>query len=113
MAARGIGVDVVSLARTERCLSPAFKRRAFTEREVAYAESHPPPLAQYATTFAAKEAVFKALGTGWTDGLAVEVVRDERGQPRAIVHGEDGREEELLLSLAYEDDCAIAVALLQ
>ena len=113
MAVRGIGIDVVSLARTERCLSPAFKRRAFTEREIEYAESHDLPLAQYATTFAAKEAVFKALGTGWTDGHAVEVVRDERGQPRAIVHGEDGEDRTLLLSLAHEDDCAVAVALLR
>ncbi|GAB7095330.1 hypothetical protein JCM30237_24830 [Halolamina litorea] len=104
---RGIGVDVVSMARTERCLSPAFKRRAFTDREIEYAESHSPTVAQYAVTFAAKEASFKALGTGWTDGDDVEVVRDVRGQPRAVCR--DG--EKLLLSLAFETECAVAVAL--
>jgi len=110
MPLRGVGIDVVSLARTERCLSPAFKRHAFTDRERAYAESHDSTVAQYAAMFAAKEAAFKALGTGWTEGHAVEVVRDERGRPRAVVRLEDGVDEELLLSLAFEDEYAMAIA---
>jgi len=113
MAVSGIGIDVVSLARTERCLSPAFKRRAFTEREVEYAESHDLTMAQYAMTFAAKEAAFKAIGTGWTDGQAVEVRRDDRGQPRAILHEDDGEDRTILLSLASEKDYAVAIALLR
>ncbi|MFW5934383.1 MAG: holo-ACP synthase [Halolamina sp.] len=105
---RGIGVDVVSFERTERCLSPSFVARAFTDREVAYAESQGLRIAAYATTFAAKEATFKALGTGWTDGQAVEIRRDRRGQPRAVVRNTG---EELRLSLAFETAHAIAIAL--
>lgn len=112
MAVHGIGVDVVSLARTKRCLSEAFKRRAYTEQEIAFAEAHPPTVAQYAVQFAAKEAAFKALGSGWTDGHAIEVVRDGRGQPKAVVHDASLGADELLLSLAFETDHAVAVSLL-
>jgi holo-[acyl-carrier protein] synthase len=112
MSVDGIGIDVVSLSRTERCLSETFTRRVFTDQEIDYAESHERPLAQYAMIFAGKEATFKALGTGWTDGHLVEVVRDDRGQPRAVVHDAERSDVTVHLSLAYEGEYAFAIALL-
>lgn len=112
MAVGGIGIDVVSLSRAERCLSDAFRSRVFTEREIDYAESHERPVAQFAMIFAGKEAAFKALGTGWTDGHLVEIVHDDRGQPRAVVHDPGRGDVTLHLSLAYEGDYAFAIALL-
>ena len=74
------------LART-----PRFRERVFTEEERAYCDSRGANSAQhYAARFAAKEAAFKALRTGWRDGLAwhhVEVASDELGAPLLQLSG--------------------------
>ncbi|HEV2861658.1 MAG TPA: holo-ACP synthase [Pyrinomonadaceae bacterium] len=74
------------LART-----PRFRDRVFTERERAYCDSRGPAAAQhYAARFAAKEAAFKALGTGWRDGIGwhdAEVVSQESGAPSLVLGG--------------------------
>lgn len=68
------------LART-----PRFRERVFTEAERAYCEARGASSAQhYAARFAAKEAAFKALRTGWRGGLSwhqAEVASDEYGAP--------------------------------
>ena len=74
------------LART-----PRVRERVFTEEERAYCDSRGTGAAQhYAARFAAKEAAFKALRTGWRDGLAwhhVEVTSDELGAPHLQLSG--------------------------
>jgi holo-[acyl-carrier protein] synthase len=82
----GIGVDVVEVARLTRALerTPSLANRLFTaaEREGAGPE-------QLAARFAAKEATAKALGApgglAWRDA---EVVTEESGRPRLVVHGD-------------------------
>jgi len=108
----GVGIDIVSIARMERVFSEAFKRRVFTDREIAYAEGTDRPIPNYAMMFAGKEAVFKALGSGWVDGTMIEIGRDDRGQPSASLHGVDEDVKEVFLSLAFEDEYAVAIALL-
>ena len=74
------------LART-----PRFRERVFTEEERAYCDSRGANSAQhYAARFAAKEAAFKALGTGWRDGLSwhhVEVTATDAGAPLLQLSG--------------------------
>ena len=75
------------LART-----PRFRERVFTERERAYCDSRGEQAAaqHYAARFAAKEAAFKALGTGWRGGLSwhqVEVAATEDGAPLLTLSG--------------------------
>lgn len=74
------------LART-----PRFRERVFTPAERAYCDSKGASAAQhYAARFAAKEAAFKALGTGWSGGLGwheVEVVTAETGAPALTLRG--------------------------
>ena len=74
------------LART-----PRFRERVFTEEERAYCDSRGANSVQhYAARFAAKEAAFKALRTGWRDGLSwhhVEVTSDELGAPLLQLSG--------------------------
>jgi phosphopantetheine--protein transferase-like protein len=109
---KGIGIDIVSIERMERVFSETFKRRVFTEREIADAEETDRPIHHYATTFAGKEAVFKALGSGWVEGKMIEIGRDDRGRPAVTLHGIDEDVEEVLLGLSFETDYAIAIALL-
>ena len=92
MAEAGIGVDIVEIPRMERILkrTPSFAERVFTEEERAYCDASARPAAHYASRFAAREAVLKALGTGFSEGIGrkdVSVSRDERGRPVAILTG--------------------------
>lgn len=98
-----------------------FLERVFTEAERAYADANPRRRAEHlAARFAAKEAVLKALGTGWRDGIAwtdVEVVREPSGRPGVRLHGRAaGIAAELgvsgwLLSLTHTGDTAAASAI--
>ena len=63
----GLGTDIVDIDRVERLLAryPRFAQRCFTPHEQAYAERFSNPARRYAARFAGKEAVMKALGTGY------------------------------------------------
>jgi holo-[acyl-carrier protein] synthase len=68
----GSGIDVIEIARIERVLARAgarFLRRVFTPQEIAACESWRRPAPHFAVRFAAKEAVMKAIGTGWAEGV--------------------------------------------
>jgi holo-[acyl-carrier protein] synthase len=96
MAIVGIGVDIIEVERVERALTnlvtgARFRQRVFSEREIAYCESRGRPRYQsYAARFAAKEAVMKAMGTGWNRNVAwseIEVVRERGHAPKITLHG--------------------------
>lgn len=118
----GLGVDIVEIARMEKILmrSPNFARRVFSEDERAYCQAHHRPVVRFATHFAAKEAVLKALGTGFGGGIAftdVEVSHDAKGKPVAILSGraKEIADElgvlEIPLSLSRTNETAVANAI--
>ncbi len=117
----GLGVDIVEISRMEQILerSPAFSKKNFSAAEQEYCERHHRPAAHYATHFAAKEAVLKALGTGFSQGIKVtdvEVTHSSSGRPLAVLHGRakeiaDGQGVvEISLSLSRSSDTAVANA---
>lgn len=121
MALAGVGVDIVDIARMERAMerTPAFCRRVFTEEERAYCEGRARPAEHYAARFAAREAVLKALGTGFSGGVGmrdVSVAHDAAGRPVAVLTGkvkEIAEEQGVLsiaLSLSFTHDVAVANA---
>jgi holo-[acyl-carrier protein] synthase len=64
----GIGIDIVEISRLRRALErqgDRFIRRVYTETEQEYCRRHRDPAPYFAVRFAAKEALFTALGTGW------------------------------------------------
>jgi holo-[acyl-carrier protein] synthase len=89
----GIGVDVLAVARIARELARdphGLREQLFTSGEIAYCEGQRYPAPHYAVRFAAKEALFKALGAGEVDGASwreVEVRNEQSGQSRLILHG--------------------------
>src|SRR6056297_2159802 len=92
---QGIGVDIVEIDRIKEAIlkHKRFKERFFTEDEIGYCEEHKEPWSYYAGRFAAKEAVVKALGTGfrgfnWKD---VEIIKDELGKPEVVLHNNAGQ----------------------
>ncbi len=121
MLVLGHGVDLTDVERIERMLQEhpdRFVERVFTMGERAYADAGGVRRAErYAARFAAKEAVMKALGTGWRSGIAwtdAEVVHGADGAPRLRVHGrlaEIAAERGIdtwLVSLSHTDDVAMA-----
>ncbi|MDR0350567.1 MAG: holo-ACP synthase, partial [Coriobacteriales bacterium] len=116
----GLGVDIIEIERMERALkrTPRMRERLFSEGERGYADSKARPVVHFALFFAAKEAVLKALGTGFR-GMAltdVEVSHDRYGRPVPLLHGH-AREVaqaqgviEVQLSLSYTRSVGVASA---
>ncbi len=116
----GVGVDAVDLMEFQHNLrvgGQRWLRKVFTETELANAAGRPERLG---TRFAAKEAVVKALGTGFRAGVSarcVEVVSDPVGRPRVALAGPAAVAasamgvDEVLVSMSREGGCAVAVAL--
>ena len=121
----GIGVDVVEISRVRGVLErqkDRFVRRVFTPAEQDYCRGHRDPTAYYAVRFAAKEAVFKALGTGWARGvswLQVEVSRRNQGAPSLVLAGEALNRSHVLgvnathVSLSHSEEVAVAMVVLE
>lgn len=118
----GLGIDIVEISRMAETLkrSPSFAERVFSPDECAYCDSKANPATHYALRFAAKEAVVKALGTGFADGIWVrdiEVKRTNAGKPIARLSGralEIANEQgirDLSISLSYTHNDAVACAL--
>ena len=90
----GVGTDIADCAqmrtKIDRSGEP-FLERVFTAAEIAYCRSYPAdPVARFCGRWAAKEAVLKALGTGWSGGIAwtdVEIVNEASGRPRVRLAG--------------------------
>ncbi len=116
----GVGCDLCAVKRMARAIDKAhFYERVFLEQEREYLESRGAGRAQSAAAmFAAKEAVAKALGTGFARGVmpwTIEITH-EGGVPGVHLHG--AAQERLttlgggrvLLSLSHEGDMAMAFA---
>lgn len=114
------GIDIVELAEFERLLQEPkanLAGRCFTEAELDKAGNGQRRTERLAARFAAKEAVLKALGTGWVTGIGwkdIEVQSAANGAPSIRVQGEVERLANekgisgFLLSLSHTDTLAMA-----
>lgn len=114
------GIDMVELTEFKRLLDEPtadLARRCFTERELAYAGEDHRRTERLAARFAAKEAVLKALGTGWVTGISwrdIEVSNAPNGAPSVNVFGQVKQiamskgVSTFLLSLSHSSTHAIA-----
>jgi len=87
------GIDLVEVGRIAAMLAShgeRFLARVYTPDERAHGAGTPRHADHLAARFAAKEAALKALGTGWSGGIAwtdVEVFRAADGRPHLRLHG--------------------------
>lgn len=85
----GVGIDLVKVDRIKKAIKrDKFLEITFTPAELACYEKAGFPVGSLAARFAAKEAVFKALGTGWVKGTDVEILPDTKGKPVVKLYGE-------------------------
>ena len=124
MRISGLGVDLVSIPRMRSTIERwegRFVDRVFTDDEIAYCRARRDPAPHFAARFAAKEAGFKALGTGLQLGVRwreLEVRREREEAPTLVLSGR-AREiglarggSRMLLSLTHEGEYALAQAIL-
>ena len=89
----GVGVDRIAISRVEASLErfgDRFIERVYTEQEIAQSHAKGNPARRFAMLFAAKEAVSKALGTGFRRGIAmhhIETIHQTSGKPEVSLHG--------------------------
>ena len=117
----GIGTDIIEIHRVRKAIGrDFFKQKVFTAQEQFYCESRGKQcFASYAARFAAKEAFFKAIGTGiFTSLQSVEVVNNSQGQPQIILHGaaekfaQQKNVRNIFLTLSHSKDYAVATVLI-
>ena len=116
----GIGVDIVEIARLDAAIQRQGRsliNRCFLPGEQAYCDQQHLPARAYAARFAAKEAVSKALGTGFgahLEWLNVDVRRKATGEPFVVLLGVGAETAkrlvvtELFLSLSHSEHYAVA-----
>ncbi len=97
----GTGIDVIEITRVERALRRSgerFARRVFAASEILDCRSRRRSGPHFAMRFAAKEAVMKALGTGWAGGVRwvdIEIVSASSESPDRLSLRLHGRVAEL------------------
>lgn len=122
----GIGIDVVEVervARMARRYGSTLLEKLFSQGERDHLALHPPSSESLAGRIAAKEATFKALGTGWSQGLSwteVELLRaTPRSRPEVRLRGRAALRAETLgvraihVSITHDAGIAAAVVVLE
>ena len=89
----GIGTDIVETLRIARMIErhgEIFLNRVYTPYEIDYCRQRKASTQHYAGRWAAKEAILKTLGTGWSRGIRwrdIEIRNDLSGKPAVILDG--------------------------
>lgn len=118
-----IGIDIVEIKRIKKAIekNDRFLKRIYHEEEISYCEERKMNKFQsYGGIYAAKEAFFKALGTGFRDGTwhEVRVTHNMLGAPELIVEGtflsvmEAKGYQRILLSISHTKDYACSQVIL-
>ncbi|MDB5018043.1 MAG: 4-phosphopantetheinyl transferase [Mucilaginibacter sp.] len=111
-----IGNDLVYIPDFKASLNELFKKKVYTDNEIAYCEQFDDSALRYASTWAAKEAVYKAIKQldpstlGWKK---IEIIRKKTaGQPQAIIHNNTVIFK-TSLTISHDGDYVWAIALVE
>jgi holo-[acyl-carrier protein] synthase len=89
----GVGIDIVECLRIASMIErhgELFITRVYTDDEIEYCTARKAATQHYAGRWAAKEAVLKALGTGWRRGIGwrdIEIKNNAKGAPTVHLRG--------------------------
>lgn len=121
---KGHGVDIIDIPRVKDMVDKGrqFIEKVFNDNEIEYCEGKHKREIHFAARFAAKEAFFKAMGTGWRHGMKwtdISVQNDELGKPEINLSGitlEKFNEKgcsAIHLSISHIKDYAVASVILE
>ncbi len=118
----GIGIDIIEIDRIKDSIikfGENFLCKIYTKKEIDYCNSKSNSYQHFAARFAAKEAVYKALATGWEKGAnwqSIEITNEPNGMPVVKLDGKlssflsDGKN--LKISLSHSRDYVACVAII-
>lgn len=120
----GIGIDMIEVDRVAEKIGKekGFRELVFSANEIAYCEGKTNKYEHYAARFAAKEAFLKALGTGWSNGIAfneIEVYHDGNGKPLLQLLGNTALQpaiiniKQIAVSLTHVKSIASAIIIIE
>jgi holo-[acyl-carrier protein] synthase len=120
----GVGIDMIEVERVAEKINKesGFREMVFSKTEIAYCESKKNKFESYAARFAAKEAFFKALGTGWAENTQfneVEIINNKEGKPEVQLLGSTLETinamgiKKILVSLSHIKTIASAVVMIE
>ncbi len=119
----GIGVDIIEIERIKKSVDDfgeRFLNKIFTQKELEYSLSKGENKYQHlAARFAAKEAVAKALSTGWNQDFKwkdVEITNESSGMPKAELFNKLktflGEEKELKITMSHSENYVVCFAII-
>lgn len=118
----GLGIDIIEIARVKKSIDrfgDKFLDKIFTEGEISYCNAKFNKYQHYAARFAAKEAVYKALASGWKEGLRwkdIEILNDTSGMPSVNPSGKLksflSTDAQLRISISHSDNYVTSVAII-
>jgi len=118
----GIGIDIIEINRIKQNVEKygeKFLAKVYTPTEIEYCQSKASKYQHFAARFAAKEAVYKALATGWQEELSwqdIEISNKPTGMPVAILKGKlkaflsDNKD--LKISISHSENYVTCVAII-
>lgn len=121
----GTGIDIVAVKRVRDAgarWGQRFLNRIFTGDELKYSFNHKSPYIHLAARFASKEAMMKALGTGFSGGIGwkdIEVINKDSGKPEIILHGRAKELSDFMgvrgihISISHDETYAVAQVVLE
>ena len=108
MSVIGVGVDIVFLPDFKKAMTKkGFLNRVFSKQEIRFCKNKAFPLQHFAARFAAKEAVFKALGRP-VSYAKVEVRTSAAGKPSLSFLSSKPKDTHCKVSLAHVKEYALA-----
>ena len=118
----GIGIDIIEIDRVKNSVEKYgdhFLKKVYTQTELDYCLSKGNKYQHLAARFAAKEAVYKALTTGWSKDVGwqdIEIYNEPNGLPLVNLKGDlnsfltDGKS--LKISMSHSRDYVACVAII-
>ena len=118
----GLGIDIIEIARVKKSIDEygsLFLNKVFTDNEIIYCNNKFNKYQHFAARFAAKEAVYKAMASGWKEGLRwkdIEIENEPTGMPKVKPSGKLknflSSNKELKISIIHSDNYVTCVAII-
>ena len=110
----GTGIDIIEIDRVKKAINrwgDNFLKHVFHDEEIQYAQKSKFPVQHFAARFAAKEAVFKAIGDnpniGWKD---LKILNDKFGRPFCTFENKKFKKK-IFISISHTHNYAVASAI--
>ena len=111
-----VGNDLVFLPDFTASFNDLFKKKIYTQEEIAYCDQFDDAMLRYASTWAAKEAVYKAIKQIDTSSIPfkkIEILREKpQGRPHVILH-KNPNKFNISLTISHDGEYIWALALIE